>query len=77
MDQVFNSPISWKVMSLNDILLLRPNLIFDFEVWLFLAMFIQIILLSPLHLFKAKYKLNSKISTNHNTIFGFKIYGFV
>jgi hypothetical protein len=40
-----------------DVLLSKPNLISNFEIWLVFMMFVNIFLVLPSNLFKAKYKL--------------------
>jgi hypothetical protein len=59
-------------------LLSKPNLVLDLEPRLFLIMFVNILLVSPLCFFKVRYKLNSKIySKPHGSILSCWIYAFV
>jgi hypothetical protein len=57
-----------------DVLSLKPNLVFDFEIWLILMLYINILHVSSLCLLKVGYKLCFNVCQPHNSIFHSKIH---
>jgi hypothetical protein len=64
-------------LSCFDVLSSKPNLVFDFEIWLILMMYINILLVSSLCLLKVGYKLCSNIYQPHTLIFHCKIHNLM
>ncbi len=76
MDQVFGNPIFPRACYF-DILSSKPNLVFNLEAWIFFMMFVNIVLVLPLHFVKIKNKLFSKVHQPQGLIFGCKIHDLV